>query len=158
LLDCVGHHAGQPGYAFDKAAQARAVSEIGLLRRPSAGAGDIFVILAALHRADMGNEGIGSVLTEPPLALLRDLGSVWRNAAGSAIADDDLDGVSPDPLTPRELECLSLLSDGMRTGEIATRLSIKPVTVGLHISNARRKLVARTREQAIAVAVRRGLI
>lgn len=53
-------------------------------------------------------------------------------------------------LTIREQQSLELLAEGLRIKAIATRLEIAPVTVELHISNARRKLGAATREQAIA--------
>lgn len=61
-------------------------------------------------------------------------------------------------LTKRETECLSWLASGMRTDQIAHRLNIKPVTVDLHIRNARERLGARTREQALAIAIHAGLI
>lgn len=62
------------------------------------------------------------------------------------------------PLTRRERECLNLLANGVRTAVIAQSLCIKPITVGLHLTNARRKLAADTREHAVAVAVRKGVI
>lgn len=61
-------------------------------------------------------------------------------------------------LTPRERECLLWLSMGLRNAQIAYRLGIKLVTVEFHLANARRKLNATTREQAVAAAVRMGLI
>lgn len=56
-------------------------------------------------------------------------------------------------LTPRELECLKWLSAGLRTAEIADKLAISAPTVEFHIKNAREKLLAKTREQAVAQAV-----
>ncbi len=47
-------------------------------------------------------------------------------------------------LSPREIECLDLLSAGLRIKAIAEELDIKPVTVDLHLANARRKLDAPT--------------
>ena len=61
-------------------------------------------------------------------------------------------------LSPREVEALHLLSLGLRTAEIAWRMGIECVTVGKHVASARRKLGARTREQALAVALREGLL
>lgn len=63
-----------------------------------------------------------------------------------------------DRLSPREREVLLWLAAGMRTAEIAHRMGIEPVTVGLHLRGARRKMGARTREQALAIALRDGLI
>lgn len=61
-------------------------------------------------------------------------------------------------LSPREVEALHLLSLGLRTAEIAWRMGIEEVTVGKHIASARRKLGARTREQALALALRDGVL
>lgn len=70
---------------------------------------------------------------------------------------DDPDG-SRIELTPSERECLSWLGRGFRNERIADRLGIRPVTVEFHLANARRKLNARTREQALATAVASGLV
>ena len=61
-------------------------------------------------------------------------------------------------LTGRERECLLWLARGMRNDQIAERMSIRPVTVALHLANSRRKLGARTREQALVSAVQLGLV
>lgn len=62
------------------------------------------------------------------------------------------------PLSAREREVLSWLSSGLRTARIAERLGLSEVTVNKHLQSARRKLRARTREQALVIAVRDGLI
>lgn len=68
-----------------------------------------------------------------------------------------LPGVGSQPvLTPRELQCLGLLADGLRSEQIAYELKVARVTVDFHISNAKTKLKAITREQAVALAIRRG--
>jgi DNA-binding CsgD family transcriptional regulator len=46
----------------------------------------------------------------------------------------------------------------MRHDRIAERLGITRPTVELHLANARRKLRARTREQALAKAITLGLL
>jgi DNA-binding CsgD family transcriptional regulator len=61
-------------------------------------------------------------------------------------------------LSSRERECLLWLSKGLRNDRIAERLGISNHTVELHLANARRKLQAATREQALAQAVIRGLV
>ena len=61
-------------------------------------------------------------------------------------------------LTPREIEVLALVADGLRDGEIAARLFLSPRTVGHHVSSILRKLDARTRGQAAASARRLGLV
>jgi len=61
-------------------------------------------------------------------------------------------------LTEREREVLTALALGETGVEIAARLFIAPDTVRRHVANARRKLGARTRAHAVAVAIRRGEI
>lgn len=61
-------------------------------------------------------------------------------------------------LSNRETECLEWLALGYRFGQIADKLGIKRVTVEFHLSNARRKLGVRSREQAVARATMLGLI
>lgn len=56
-------------------------------------------------------------------------------------------------LTSREVQCLQALAQGMSNRDIAAHLHISLPTVALHIANARRKLHAQTREQAVAIAV-----
>ena len=61
-------------------------------------------------------------------------------------------------LTRREREVMSWLASGLRNARIAERMGISLPTVEMHLANARRKLRALTREQALVEAVRRGLI
>ena len=62
------------------------------------------------------------------------------------------------PLTNREVQCLEGLAVGLSNNDIAQQLHISLPTVALHLSNARRKLGAKTREQAVALAVAGGMI
>src|SRR3954452_4447291 len=61
-------------------------------------------------------------------------------------------------LTRREQESLRLGAMGMTTTAAADQLGISPETVRTHVRNAMNKLGARTRAQAIAVAMRAGEI
>ncbi|MBL8645070.1 MAG: helix-turn-helix transcriptional regulator [Rhodospirillaceae bacterium] len=61
-------------------------------------------------------------------------------------------------LSNREKECLALLAQGLRRHQIAHVLAISVATVDLHFSNAKTKLHARTREQALVRAVVLGLV
>lgn len=61
-------------------------------------------------------------------------------------------------LSPRERQCLTMLASGLRTARIAERMQVTPVTVEYHLRNARRKLGALTREEALASSIRRGLL
>lgn len=62
------------------------------------------------------------------------------------------------PLTERENQCLRQLAVGERPQRIAASLGIAPITVEFHIRNARRKLRAKTREHAIAIAISQGFL
>ena len=61
-------------------------------------------------------------------------------------------------LTTREFECLTALADGLSSEGIATRLHISIPTVAMHLTNARHKLNAATREHAVAIALRQGIL
>jgi DNA-binding NarL/FixJ family response regulator len=62
-----------------------------------------------------------------------------------------------DELTPRELEVLHLISQGLRNRQIAEQLVISEKTVGNHVSNVFRKLQVNDRVQAIIRAREEGL-
>lgn len=55
-------------------------------------------------------------------------------------------------LTARERDCLAFVADGKSDAEIATVLRVSTGTVHFHVENAKRKLGAKTRAQAIARA------
>lgn len=59
-------------------------------------------------------------------------------------------------LSARECMCLTLLAKGSRTAQIARSIGIAPITVEFHLKNARRKLGAATREEALARALVQG--
>jgi DNA-binding NarL/FixJ family response regulator len=61
-------------------------------------------------------------------------------------------------LTPRELEVLRLISDGLCNKEIAGALSISENTVKNHINNIFSKLHLYDRTQAVLWAIRKGLV
>jgi DNA-binding NarL/FixJ family response regulator len=67
-------------------------------------------------------------------------------------------GPRPEPLTPREMEVLDLLSKGLPNREIASRLYITERTVKFHVSSLLHKLGATNRTEAVTVAANRGLI
>jgi DNA-binding NarL/FixJ family response regulator len=63
-----------------------------------------------------------------------------------------------DALTEREIEVLSHIAGGNRNRDIAKRLFISEETVKVHIKHIMQKLDASDRTQAVAIAIRRGII
>lgn len=61
-------------------------------------------------------------------------------------------------LTDRESECMSLTADGKTTSEIATILELSPHTVNHYINSVCVKLDCTNRTQAVAKALRTGMI
>jgi len=69
--------------------------------------------------------------------------------------DDEL---VDEPLTPRELEVLALMAEGLSNKRIATRLGISDQTVKFHVASIGGKLNAVNRTDAVRRGLRRGLI
>jgi DNA-binding NarL/FixJ family response regulator len=61
-------------------------------------------------------------------------------------------------LTPREREVLELIAEGVHNRGIAARLAISRHTVKFHVASVLAKLGARTRTEAVTLALRAGLL
>jgi DNA-binding NarL/FixJ family response regulator len=61
-------------------------------------------------------------------------------------------------LSPRELEVLRMLAEGVSNKEIAWRLNISEHTVKFHVASILSKLGAGSRTEAVTIGIRRGLI
>jgi len=97
-------------------------------------------VRAAIHRAGAGE----AVFTT------EDLAGVVSHLSGG--------GEAFDALTPREREVLELLSRGLATDAIAASLVLSLHTVRNHVRNVLMKLDAHSRLEAVAIALREGLI
>ncbi|HVE58297.1 MAG TPA: response regulator transcription factor [Pyrinomonadaceae bacterium] len=98
--------------------------------------------------------------TMPPKELVK---VVRRVHAGKKhippeIAANLAEHFSNDALTPRETEVLAQIAEGNRNRDIAERLFISEETVKVHIKHIMDKLDANDRTQAVAIAIRRGII
>ena len=87
------------------------------------------------------------------LDLSRARGVLEGGAAPQAQAGEDRKG-----LTPREIEVLRLISDGLNNQAIAERLFISEHTVHRHVANTLTKLNVSSRSAAVAQASRLGLL
>ena len=93
------------------------------------------------------------------LADARDSGiaadAILVSSTSSRRADDDR---LPEALTPREIEVLELVAEGLPNKAIADRLGISDQTVKFHLASISGKLGASNRTDAVRRAVRSGLI
>jgi LuxR family transcriptional regulator, maltose regulon positive regulatory protein len=143
LEDAVEHFAGS-GASFELARArlelARVLTELG---RGQAAVREGTLALGLL-------EEIGAVTeTAQARELLRSLGA--RPAAKRRARGDQL-------LTPRELEVLRLVSDGLTDGQIAERLVLSKHTVHRHLQNAYARLGCSSRAAAVTKANRLNLL
>src|SRR5690349_13532154 len=75
----------------------------------------------------------------------------------SDAADVDEDEVD-EPLTPREVQVLELLAEGLSNKAIAVKLQISDQTVKFHVAAICGKLGAANRTEAVRLAIRQGLV
>ena len=91
------------------------------------------------------------------LGAVRELGRAEALLAGpEAYAGAGADGLGE--LSPREVEILRLVAQGLGDAEIAERLVLSPHTVHRHVANVRTKLRLPSRTAAVAYAARAGLL
>ena len=62
------------------------------------------------------------------------------------------------PLSKREKQCLELAAKGMRSIDIAIKLSITERTANFHFNNLIRKMGALNRQEAVALGIARGWV
>ena len=103
------------------------------------------------------------VLTERVARALAEVPGVRLAGVGEAadVALVPATSVEPNPeapLTPRELEVLTLLAEGASNKAIARRLGISVHTAKFHVGQVLDKLDATGRTDAVAHAARQGVI
>ncbi len=90
--------------------------------------------------------------------------AVKRVAAGEQVVDPAL--VKPEPLpgernrrlTPRELEVLQLICDGLSNKEIAVKLDLSANTVAVHRANIMNTLGVHKTAELVVYAIQNGLV
>ncbi|MDK1118394.1 MAG: response regulator transcription factor [Anaerolineae bacterium] len=68
------------------------------------------------------------------------------------------EGELPEPLTPREIEVLQFVTQGLANKQVALSLNISEHTVKFHLSSLFSKLNAASRTEAVRVGLSMGLI
>lgn len=63
-----------------------------------------------------------------------------------------------EPLTPREIEVLEMVAEGLSNKQIAAGLNISDHTAKFHVNSILGKLAAATRAEAVTKGLRRGLL
>jgi len=102
-------------------------------------------LLEAIKDAHEGGAPMSSLIA-------RQVINVFQQTQGKALKETDT------VLSSREIEVLTSLSDGNNYQEIADRLFISVDTVRHHIRNIYRKLHVHSQSEAVAKAIRKGLI
>jgi DNA-binding NarL/FixJ family response regulator len=96
----------------------------------------------------------------PPSELLQEIRKVHsgQKVVQAELAAKLAEHIGEDALSAREVEVLALVAAGNRNRDIGERLFIAEETVKVHLRSIFEKLGAKDRTQAIAIAVRRGIV
>lgn len=96
----------------------------------------------------------------PPRELVEVIRQVHagKKRVPSEVASSLAEHLSDESLTTREIDVLRQVAGGNRNRDIAEQLYISEETVKVHVKHIMEKLGASDRTQAVAIAVRRGII
>ncbi|MDQ6603659.1 MAG: response regulator transcription factor [Chloroflexota bacterium] len=100
--------------------------------------------------AAVGGAAAGLVVLHPATAEA----ALASLAAPTTVAADAL----AQPLTPREVEVLHMLAEGLGNKTVARRLGISEHTVKFHVGSIFSKLHVSSRTEAVTAGVRQGLV
>jgi two-component system, NarL family, response regulator YdfI len=110
-----------------------------------------------LPHSASGDEIIGAVkaVDRGLIVLHPDVSRDWFEDYLQPATDDEK---QEEPLTNRELEVLTLLSQGISNKAIAKQLMLSEHTIKFHIGAIFDKLQASSRTEAVSIGIRRGLV
>lgn len=116
-------------------------------------------LAAARHgvRAQLGEAAFTQALAEGAALTADDLLAIPYPARNRSQSDSS-NTIPFEPLTARELEVLHLLAQELKKPEIAAQLVISPRTVDAHLRAIYGKLGVRSRDAAVRVAMKEGLL
>lgn len=123
-----------------------------------------FGVRAALPRDSTSNEILAAIqaVAAGLIVIHRDALEALRetntSTASTPAPSREESLLEVEPLTPREVEVLGMLAEGLGNKEIALRLKISEHTVKFHVSSIFAKLGAASRTEAVTQGIRRGLI
>jgi DNA-binding NarL/FixJ family response regulator len=122
------------------------------------GASDARQAWAAGARGVVFRDRDAEALAAAVRAVARGLAVIEPDAVESPRRPPAAEAALVEPLTPRELETLRLLSEGLSNKAIAERLGIADRTAKFHVNAILAKLGARSRTEALVRAARLGLV
>ncbi len=98
--------------------------------------------------------------TMPPKEITETIRKVYKGKKHipTEIAAQLAEHLGEETLTAREIEVLRCVAEGKRNREIGEKLFITEETVKVHVKHIMDKLYAADRTQAVAIALRRGII
>ena len=113
-----------------------------------------------IHRALQAGARGYMLKSMPPGELLAGIREVHagKKRIPPEVAAHLAEHVGEETLTARELEVLQEVAGGNRNRDIAGRLFITEETVKVHVKHIMEKLGAKDRTDAVAIALRRGII
>ena len=127
--------------------------------RAAAGAADAYQAMREprAHRRELSRDEAAAQLRADVTARCRDAEAVDAvlAAAGHRVSRRR---EGPAGLTPREVEVLKLLAQGLSNKQIAQRLTISPKTAGSHVEHIYSKIETSSRAAASLFAVQHGLL
>jgi len=106
-----------------------------------------------IKQASSGEYPINAIVSSKPKIAWRVLRR-FQDMASNVREEDDIVA----PLTPREMQILTLIAEGNQNKQIAKILGISEQTIKNHVSSMLRKLNANDRAHAVMLAMRSGLV